>query len=73
MPENDVRQQLEQMDGLKYLLISNTVAARKDEKEVCSKIRKLSIAPLLSEAVIRALHHESIRHILDMKLSESGK
>lgn len=39
MPENDVHQKLEQADGLKYLLISNSVAATK-EKEVSSKIRK---------------------------------
>lgn len=72
MPENDVHQKLDQMDGLKYLLISNSVAANK-EKEVSSKIRKLSIAPLLSEAVARALHNESIRTILDMKLGETDK
>jgi ribose-phosphate pyrophosphokinase len=77
--DNNVPQKLQEIDGLKYLLISNSVAETKDTgddskmKETCSKIRKLSIAPLLSEAVSRALNHESIRTILDMKLSDSGK
>lgn len=72
--ENNVPQKLAEMDGLKYMLISNSVAEPKDKAEVVGgKIRKLSIAPLLSEAVSRALNHESIRTILDMKLGESDK
>ena len=59
-------------DGLKYLLISDSVAASK-EKEGLSKIQKLSIAPLLFEAVARALHIESISTILDVKLGETDK
>lgn len=73
--ENNVPQKLAKIDGLKYMLISNSVAESKDKAAVESngKIRKLSIAPLLSEAVSRALNHESIRTILDMKLSETDK
>ena len=79
--ENNVPQKLEEIDGLKYMLISNSVAETKpneaeegsEGKSGCSKIKKLSIAPLLSEAVSRALNHESIRTILDMKLKDTDK
>ena len=77
--ENNVPQKLQEIDGLKYMLISNSVAELKQaddesgEKSKCSKIKKLSIAPLLSEAVSRALNHESIRTILDMKLKDTDK
>jgi ribose-phosphate pyrophosphokinase len=77
--ENKVQQKLQDLDGLKYLLLSNSVAETKVQGEEtegeqrCTKIRKLSIAPLLSEAVSRALNHESIRHILDMKVGETDK
>lgn len=78
--ENNVPQKLMEIDGLKYLLISNSVAVPKANTEgetrenvTCPKIRKLSIAPLLSEAVSRALNNESLRNVMDMKLEETDK
>ena len=73
--ENLVPQKLQEIEGLEYLLISNSVAEPKgdEEKEGCSKIRVLSIAPMLSEAVSRALKHESIKTMLDLHVEESEK
>lgn len=57
LPENDTPQQIQDMEGLKYLLISNSVSL---DRELPSKIRKLSIAPLLAESVARSFHRGSI-------------
>ena len=64
LPENDTPQKIQELDCLKYLLISNSVAI---ERELPKKIRKLSIAPLLAESVARSLHSESIRDMLNVK------
>ena len=71
LPENDTPQKIEEMEGLKYLLISNSVSL---ERELPSKIRKLSIAPLLAESVARAFHCESISSMMErMGYGEESK
>ena len=73
LPENDAPLKIGQMDCLKYLLISNSVVI---ERELPENIRKLSIAPLLAEAVARSLHSESISTILNVppqKMINSNK
>ena len=70
LPENDAPEKIQSMPGLKYLLISNSVT---QTRELPPKIRLLSIAPLLSEALARALHNESISSMMDVKLSNSEK
>eukprot|EP00581_Thalassiosira_minuscula_P009974 CAMPEP_0183710200 /NCGR_PEP_ID=MMETSP0737-20130205/6000_1 /TAXON_ID=385413 /ORGANISM="Thalassiosira miniscula, Strain CCMP1093" /LENGTH=625 /DNA_ID=CAMNT_0025938427 /DNA_START=79 /DNA_END=1956 /DNA_ORIENTATION=- len=70
LPNNDTPEKIQDMDCLKYLLISNSVAI---ERELPSKIRKLSIAPLLAESVARSLHSESIRSMMQVKAPKSEK
>lgn len=67
---NDAPQKIQDLDCLKYLLISNSVAINRD---LPPKIRKLSIAPLLAEAVARSYHSESISTMLDVKAPRSEK
>ncbi|KAL7428467.1 hypothetical protein ACHAXH_001579 [Discostella pseudostelligera] len=67
---NDAPQKIQDLDCLKYLLISNSVAI---DRELPPKIRKLSIAPLLAEAVARSYHSESISAMLNVKAPGSEK
>jgi len=70
LPGNDAPEKIQEMDCLKYLLISNSVAI---ERELPPKIRKLSIAPLLAESVVKHLHSESIRSMMSVKTPKSEK
>ena len=69
-PENDAPARLQELDGLQYVLISNSVAV---DARLPPKVRKLSIAPLLAEAVARALHSESISALMNVKAPPSEK
>lgn len=70
LQNNDAPQKIQSLDCLKYLLISNSVAI---DRELPPKIRKLSIAPLLAEAVARSYHSESISAMLNVKAPGSEK
>lgn len=68
LPQNKAPEMFQEIEGLKYMLISNSVTNNRD---LPPKIRTLSIAPLLSEAVARSLHSESIMAMLDVNKSKA--
>ncbi len=56
-------------DGLKYLLVTNTVnmMGRKNGQPLPEKVRMLSVAPLIAEAIGRSIDNRSVTGILTLK------
>lgn len=59
----DAPKRLQECEALEYVLISNTVHS---DVPLPSKVRKLNVAPLLTEAISRALRYGSITEMLNL-------